>query len=323
MTYAVRVHKPGGPDALVWEPVTIAEPGPGQLLVRQTYAGVNFIDIYHRTGLYPLPAPFTPGFEAAGVVEAVGPDVTRFKAGDRIVYTGVAGGYAEARLLDERYAIALPDDIPERVAAAVFLRGLTVDFLLGHVYPVRPGETVLIHAAAGGVGLIFSQWAAARGATVIGVVSSEEKADLARRNGCRHALVSGRDDVVARVLEISGGEKLPVVYDSVGRDTFEQSLQCLRPLGLLVSFGNASGPVPPFEIGRLAAMGSLKVTRCTLTTATEIPALYQSLASSLFDALRHKLLTPEIHQAWPLKDAREAQIALESRRTTGSTVLEI
>jgi NADPH2:quinone reductase len=256
-------------------------------------------------------------------VEAVGAGVTRFKVGDRIVYTGATGGYAQARLLDERYAVALPDDISERVAAAVFLRGLTVDFLLAHVYPVQRGETVLIHAAAGGVGLIFCQWAAARGATVIGVVSSEEKAELARRNGCHHALVSGCDDVVARVLEISNGEKLPVVYDSVGRDTFEQSLQCLRPLGLLVSFGNASGPVPPFEMGRLAAMGSLKVTRCTLTTATAIPTLYQSLASSLFDALRKKLLTPEIHQAWPLKDARHAQIALESRRTTGSTVLEI
>jgi NADPH2:quinone reductase len=323
MKHAIRVHRPGGPGALVWEPVTVGAPGPTELRIRQTVIGVNFIDIYHRTGLYPLPTPFIPGFEATGVVEAVGSAVTAFSPGDRVVYTGVPGAYAEERLLEERQAIALPADIPDRVAAAVFVRGLTVDFLLSHVYPVQAGQTVLIHAAAGGVGLLFSQWAAARGAEVIGVVSTEAKAQLARRNGCHHVILSGQEDLVARVSEITGGRKLPVVYDSVGRDTFQRSLECLQPLGLLVSFGNASGPVPPLEISKLAAMGSLKVTRCTIATATARPALYQQLADSLFAMLRAGKLDPNINQAWPLAEAAAAQIALESRATTGSTILEV
>lgn len=323
MPNAIRVHQAGGPEALIWESVAIGAPGSGELRIRQTFAGVNFIDIYHRSGLYPLPTPFTPGYEAVGVVQAVGPGVTRFEPGDRVVYTGVTGGYAEERLLAENHAIHLPAEIPDRVAAAVFLRGLTVDLLLNHVHPVKNGDTVLIHAAAGGVGLLFSQWARALGVEVIGTVSSEAKAALAIENGCHHVILTGKEDLVARVKEITGGRRLPVVYDSIGRDTFQQSLECLQPLGTLVSFGNASGPVPPFEISRLAAMGSLKVTRCTLATATAIPDFYQRLAESLFKMLRSDKLTPHIHRCWPLEQAAEAQIALASRQTTGSMILEV
>jgi NADPH2:quinone reductase len=323
MTHAIRVHQTGGPDVLVWEPVAVSAPGPTELRLRQTYIGVNFIDIYHRIGLYPLPTPFIPGIEAAGVVDAVGSSVTRFKTGDRVVYNGALGAYAEVRLLEERQAFLLPPEISERTAAAVYARGLTVDFLLSHVYPVKSGETVLIHAAAGGVGLLFCQWAAARGAEVIGVVSTEAKAELASANGCHHVIMSGQDDLVARVRDITSGRMLPVVYDSVGRDTFEASLQCLRPLGLLVSFGNASGAVPPFEIAKLAIMGSLKITRPTIATATAQPALYDQLVQSLFAMLQDGRLNANVHQSWPLKDAAMAHLALASRQTIGSTILEV
>jgi NADPH2:quinone reductase len=323
MPHAMRVHATGGSDALVWEPVEIGAPGPSQLRIRHTFVGVNFIDIYHRSGLYPLPVPFVPGFEGVGIVEAVGTDVTRFKPGDRVVYTGVPGAYAEERLLEALQAVALPSDIPDRVAAGAFARGLTVGLLLGRVYPLNAGEVTLIHAAAGGVGLLFSQWASALGATVIGVVGTEVKARAARDGGCQHVLVSPGERLADEVAQITSGRMLPVVYDSVGRDTFLQSLQCLAPFGMMVSFGNASGPVPPFEISRLAAMGSLKLTRCTIATATANPALYAELSASLFEMLRQQKLRPVIGQVWPLSRAAEAQVALESRSTVGSSILEV
>ncbi len=322
MTMALRVPSPGGPEALRWEAIEVGPPGATELKVRHTFVGVNFIDIYHRTGLYPLESPQVPGYEGVGVVEAVGQAVKRFRPGDRIVYTGVTGAYAQARLLDERHAIALPNDIPDRTAAAVFVRGLTVDFLLSHVYPAKRGETVLIHAAAGGVGLLFCQWAAARGVRTLGVVSTAEKAALARENGCNEIIMAG-EDLVEKVRALTGGAMLSVVYDSVGQATFDASLRCLRPFGLMVSFGNASGPVPPFAIGRLAGLGSLKVTRCTVNTATAIPSMYEGMAKSLFEMLRSGALRPHIHGVWPLREAAAAQEALASRATMGSLILEV
>ena len=252
MPHAIRIHQTGGPEVLKWEPVEVGDPGPGQVRLRQHAAGLNFIDVYHRTGFYPQPLPFTPGVEAAGVVESVGPDVDNVKAGDRVAYAGPIGGYAEVRLIDADRLVALPDAIGFDEAAAMMLQGMTARMLLRSVFPVTKGDMILIHAAAGGVGLILSQWAAALGATVIGTVSTEEKAELARAHGCAHPIIYGKQDFVAEVDRITDGAKLPVVYDSVGRDTFMKSLDCLRPRGLMVSFGQSSrfggsrcaGPLP-------------------------------------------------------------------------------
>jgi NADPH2:quinone reductase len=323
MPHAIRVHKTGGPEVLSWEEVEIGDPGPGQARLRQEAAGLNFIDVYHRTGLYPQPLPFTPGTEGAGVVEAVGPDVTNVKPGDRVAYAGPVGGYAEERLIDADRLVKLPKGITTEQAAGMMLQGMTAQMLLRSVFPVAKGDTILIHAAAGGVGLIMCQWAAALGATVIGTVGTEEKAELAREHGCAHPIVYSRQDFVAEVQRITNGEKLPVVYDSVGRDTFLRSLDCLRVRGLMVSFGQSSGPVEPFSPNILAQKGSLYLTRPTLFHYITTRRQLEQSASELFAMISSGKVKVEVQQRFPLKDAAEAQRALEQRKTTGSTILTI
>lgn len=323
MPHAIRVHAPGGPEALQWEPVEVGEPGPGQVRIRQQAAGLNFIDVYHRTGLYPQPLPFTPGVEGAGVVEALGPDVTSLKVGDRVACGGPIGGYAEERLIPADRLVTLPDSISFDQAAAMMLQGMTAHMLLRSVYRVKTGDTILVHAAAGGVGLILCQWAKALGATVIGTVGSEEKAELARNHGCDHPIVYTRQDFVAEVERITGGAKLPVVYDGVGRDTFIKSLDCLARRGMMVSYGNASGPVEPFQPVLLAQKGSLFLTRPTLFDYTLDRADLERAASELFDMVASGKVKIEVKQRFPLSQAAEAHRALEARQTSGSTILTI
>ena len=323
MTHAIRIHETGGPEVLKWEEVEVGDPGPGQVRIRQEAAGLNFIDVYHRTGLYAQEMPFTPGVEGAGIVEAVGANVINVKQGDRVAYAGPIGGYAEERLIEADRLVKLPDSISCEQAAGMMLQGMTAQMLLRSVYTVKDGDTILVHAAAGGVGLIMCQWASALGATVIGTVSTEEKAELARANGCAHPILYTSQDFVAEVSRIMNGEKLPVVYDSVGRDTFMKSLDCLRPRGLMVSFGNASGAPDPMPPNVLAQKGSLYLTRPTLYNyiATR-PELEQS-AGELFDVVSSGKVKVEIKQRFPLKNAAEAQRQLEARKTTGSTILTI
>ena len=323
MTHAIRVHETGGPDVLRWEEVEVGEPGAGQVTLRQEAAGLNYIDVYHRIGLYPQPLPFTPGVEGAGVVEAVGPGVTGLKAGDRVAYAGPTGGYAEVRVIDADRLVKAPDSISCEQAASMMLKGMTAHMLLRSVHRVEPGETILIHAAAGGVGLIVCQWAKALGATVIGTVGSDEKAELARAHGCDHPIVYTRQDFAAEVERITEGKKLPVVYDSVGKDTFLKSLDCLRPRGLMVSFGNASGPVDPVPPGILAQKGSLFLTRPTLFHYIADRAELEMAARELFDVVESGKVKIEIKQRFALKDAAEAHRALEARKTSGSTILTI
>ena len=322
MPHAIRVHQLGGPEVLRWEAIDLPEPEAGQVRVRQSAIGLNFIDVYHRTGLYPPPQlPFTPGLEAAGVVTAVGPGVTGLTPGDRVGYTDVLGAYAEERNLPAERVLTLPDDIAERDAAALLLKGMTAAYLLHRTYAVQAGETILVHAAAGGVGQLLCRWAAHLGATVIGTVGNDAKAAIARDCGCQHPLVWGRDDVVARVRELTAGEGVPVVYDSVGRDSFEVSLDCLRPFGLLASFGQSSGKVPPLDVTRLSAKGSLYLTRPTLMHHIRRRADLTSLAAKLFGAVRSGAVSAGIAQTYPLAEAARAHADLEARRTTGSTVL--
>lgn len=322
MPHAIRVHQFGGPEAMVWEEVEVGEPGPGQVRLRHTAVGLNFIDVYHRTGLYPQPLPLTPGSEAAGVVEAVGPGVTDFQVGDRVGYcSGPVGAYAEARLFPADRLVKLPDWLDDRTAAAMLLQGMTARYLLRKTYPVRKGDTVLVHAAAGGVGLIACQWASALGATVIGTVGTEEKAELARAHGCHHPIVYTRDDFVARTKELTGGRGVHVVYDGIGKDTFEQSLDCLRTLGMMVSFGNASGPVPPIPPAMLGLRGGLFLTRPSLFHYTAAREDLLETAADLFSVVKDGRVKINVHQTFALKDAAEAHRALESRKTTGSTVL--
>jgi NADPH2:quinone reductase len=323
MPHAIRVHEAGAPEVLKWEEVDVGEPGPGQVRLRQEAAGLNFIDVYHRTGLYPQPLPFTPGVEGAGVVEAVGEGVADLKVGDRVAYGGPVGGYAEARLVPADRLVKLPDTISSEQAAAMMLQGMTAEMLLKRVYPVKSGETILVHAAAGGVGLILCQWAKALGATVIGTVSSDEKAELARANGCDHPIIYTRQDFVAEVERITEGAKVAVVYDGVGKDTFMKSLDCLARRGMMASFGNASGPVEPFDALLLARKGSLFLTRPTLYDYTFDAADLQQSARSLFDVVGSGKVRIEIGQRFALADAAEAHRALEERRTRGSTVLTI
>lgn len=323
MPHAIRVHETGGPGVLKWEEIDVGEPGPGQVRLRQEAAGLNFIDVYHRTGLYPQPLPFTPGVEGAGVVEAVGPDVTGLKIGDRVAYAGPIGGYAEVRLIDADRLVKLPDAISSEQAAAAMLQGMTVHMLLRRVYPVKAGDTILIHAAAGGVGLIACQWAKALGATVIGTVGNDDKAALARANGCDHPIVYTREDFVAEVDRITAGKKLPVVYDSVGKDSFLKSLDCLAPRGMMVSFGNASGPPDPFPPGLLAQKGSLFLTRPTLFNYIATRPELEEAAGEVFAMLASGKVKVEVKQRFALKDAAEAHRALEGRKTSGSTVLSI
>jgi NADPH2:quinone reductase len=323
MPHAIRIHETGGPEVLKWEEVQVGDPDAGQARIRQEAAGLNFIDVYHRTGLYPQKLPFTPGVEGAGVVQAIGSGVANVKVGDRVAYAGGTGGYAEERLIDAAKLVKLPDAITSEQAAAMMLQGMTAHMLLRSVYPVKSGDMILVHAAAGGVGLIMCQWAAALGATVIGTVSTEEKAELARAHGCAHPIVYTRQDFVAEVAAMSAGEKLPVVYDGVGRDTFMKSLDCLHRRGVMVSFGNASGAVDPFPPALLAQKGSLFLTRPTLFDYVATRPELERAASDLFDIVLSGKVKIEVKQRFALKDAAEAHRALEARKTTGSTVLTI
>lgn len=323
MPHAIRIHETGGPEVLKWEEVEVGDPGPGQAKLRQEAAGLNFIDVYHRTGLYKQELPFIPGTEGAGVVESVGPGVTGMKPGDRVAYAGPIGGYAQERLIDADRLVKLPKAISFEQAAAMMLQGMTVHMLLREVHRVEPGETILIHAAAGGVGLIACQWAKALGATVIGTVSSDEKAALARAHGCDHPIVYTRQDFVAEVERITAGKKLPVVYDSVGRDTFLKSLDCLAPRGLMVSFGNASGPVEPISPLLLSQKGSLFLTRPTLFSYIARRAELEAAAAGLFGMVESGKVRIDVNQRFALRDAAEAHRALEARQTSGSTVFTI
>jgi NADPH2:quinone reductase len=322
MNHAIRLHETGGPEKLVWEEVPVPSPKPGEALVRHAAVGLNFIDIYFRTGLYKVPSlPAVIGMEAAGTVEAVGEGVEDLKPGDRVAYAmGPIGAYSQLRTIRADVLVKLPDDIPSETAAAMMLQGLTAQYLLRRTHKLQAGETILVHAAAGGVGLILTQWAKALGATVIGTVGSEAKAEIARAHGCDHVILS-TDDIAARVSEITHGARLPVVYDSIGRDTFTASLDCLAPYGLLVSYGNASGPVTGVDIGILAAKGSLFVTRPTLATHTAKRADLLAMSEDLFAVVRSGKVKIEVNQTYPLKDASEAHRALESRKTTGSSLL--
>ena len=323
MAHAIRVHEIGGPEVLRWEEIETADPGPDQVLLRQEAVGLNFIDVYHRTGLYPQPLPFTPGTEGAGTVEKVGSDVTHVKVGDRVAYAGPLGGYAEQRLIDADRLVKLPDDISAEQAAGMMLQGMTAQMLLRSVFPVAKGDTILIHAAAGGVGLILCQWASAIGATVIGTVGTDEKGELARAHGCAHPIIYSKQDFVAEVQRITDGEKLPVVYDSVGRDTFMRSLDCLKVRGLMVSFGQSSGSVDAFSPNLLAQKGSLYLTRPTLFHYIASRQQLEQSAKELFAVVSSGKVKIEVQQRFPLRDAAEAHRALQARKTTGSTILTI
>lgn len=322
MTHAVRIHSYGGPEMLRWDDVPTPSPGPGEALIKHTAIGLNFIDVYFRTGLYKAPSlPATIGMEGAGVVTAVGDGVTEIAVGQRVAYAGgPIGAYATERAIRADRLVVLPDGITDQQAASAMLQGLTTQYLLRRTYVVKPGDPVLIHAAAGGVGLLMVQWARHLGAVVIGVVGTEAKAALAREHGAHHVLV-GYDDLPGKIRQITGGAMVPVVYDSVGKDTFAVSLDCLAPLGLFVSYGNASGPVPPFEPAILAAKGSLFFTRPTLATYTAKRADLLASASDLFGVLASGAVRTTVNQSFPLREAAEAHRALEERRTTGSTVL--
>lgn len=321
MVAAIRVHKVGGPDVLTYEEVEVGAPGPGQIRIRQKACGINFIDTYYRTGLYPAQLPFIPGNEAGGDVVAVGEGVTEFKAGDRVTYNITHGGYAAERLLPAERAVKLPEGISYEQAAGMMLKGMTARYLLRMVHKVQKGDIVLMHAAAGGVGVIISQWANALGATVIGTVGSEEKAALAKANGCHHVIQYRKEDFVARVKEITGGKLCDVVYDGVGKDTFPGSLDCLRPRGMFATFGNASGPVPAFDPLLLQRKGSLFMTRPTLVHYTATRADLLDCANDLLDVVKSGKVKIPVNQSYPLKDAAKAHRDLESRHTTGSSIL--
>jgi NADPH2:quinone reductase len=323
MTRAIRIHETGGAEVLRWEEVEVGQSGPGEARIRQTAIGLNFIDTYHRSGLYPLPAlPATLGMEGAGVVEEVGPEVNEVKVGDRVAYAAVPiGAYAEVRLMPARRLVVLPDDISDVQAAGMMLKGMTSEYLVRRTYQVQAGDAILVHAAAGGVGLILCQWAKHLGATVIGTVGTEEKAALARAHGCDHPVVYTRENFVERVQGLTGGAGVPVVYDSVGKDTFLHSLDCLRPRGLLVSYGQSSGAIPPFNVGEMSAKGSLYLTRPALMTYTARREDLLTSAAELFEAVRAGVVRIEIKQTYALKDAVAAHRDLEARKTTGSTVL--
>jgi NADPH:quinone reductase len=322
MPKAIRITTTGGPEVMRWEDVEVGEPGEGQARVRHTAVGVNYIDTYHRSGLYPLPLPTGLGSEAAGVVEAVGPGVTVVKPGDRVAYAGGGpGSYAEVRVLPAGVLVPIPDGVTDQTAAAIMLKGMTSQYLIRRTYPVKAGETILFHAAAGGVGLIACQWLKALGATVIGTVGSDEKTAIARAHGCEHVIVSTREDVSGRVREITGGAGVPVVYDSVGKDTFLASLDCLKPLGLMVSFGNASGKVAPFDIGILSQKGSLYLTRPTLATYTANRADLEATAREVFEVIREGKVKVEIRHSYPIAEAVQVHRDLEGRRTVGSIVM--
>jgi len=321
MPHAIRMHETGGPEVMRWEEVEVGQPGPGEVRVRNTALGLNFIDTYHRTGLYPMPLPTTLGMEGAGVVEAVGPKVKGFKAGDRVAYANPIGSYAEVCLRPVARLLKIPTGVDDKIAAAIMLKGMTAWYLCKRTFKVGKGQTILVHAAAGGVGQILSQWAKYLGATVIGTVGSEEKAALAKKAGCKHVIVTSKEDFVARVKEITKGQGVPVVYDGVGKDTFMGSLDCLAPRGYMVSFGNASGAVTQFNPGLLAAKGSLFLTRPTLFNYTATPEDLAAAARDLFAVVKKKVVKISINQTYPLREAAQAHRDLEARKTTGSTIL--
>jgi NADPH:quinone reductase len=322
MAKAIRIHTVGGPEVMEFVDVEVGEPGPGEARVRQAACGLNYIDVYFRTGAYPQPLPAGLGMEGAGVVEAVGPGVTHVKPGDRVAYAGrPTGAYAEARVMPAAILVKLPEAIDLETGAAMMLQGLTVQYLFRRTFALQGGETILFHAAAGGVGLIACQWARAQGITMIGTVGSDEKAELAKAHGCTHAINYNTENFVERVKEITGGKGVPVVYDSIGKDTFMGSLDCLSPLGMMVSFGSASGAVPPFGLNELASRGSLFVTRPTLVTYTAKREDLENMAAELFNMVLGNKIKIEVNQRYALKDVAQAHRDLEARKTTGSTIL--
>jgi NADPH2:quinone reductase len=323
MTKGIRIHETGGPDVMKWEDIEVGDPGPGQVRIKQTAVGLNYIDVYFRTGLYPAELPAIIGMEAAGVIEAVGEGVTEFAVGDRVAYPMVPGAYCEARCIPTLKVVKLPDAIDDQTAAAMMLKGLTAQYLLFRTYKVKPGDTILVYAAAGGVGLIMCQWAKKLGATVIGCVGSEDKAELAMANGCDHPILYRDEDIPTRVKELTGGKGVAAAYDSIGKATFMDSLDSLAPFGVLATFGNASGKVEPFDPGILAPKGSLYVTRPTLGTHTATRELVLDGTKHLFDAVTSGDVKIQVNQTYPLKDVAKAHADLEGRKTTGSTVFTV
>lgn len=321
MPYAIRIYENGGPDVMRWEEVEVAEPGAGEVRVRNTAVGLNYIDTYHRSGLYPMPMPMILGSEGAGVIEKLGPRVKGFKVGDRVAYAQPIGAYAEVLNRPVARLVKIPAGIEDATAAAMMLKGMTAWYLVRRTYKVKSGETILVHAAAGGVGQILCQWAKHLGATVIGTVGSEEKAALAKKAGCKHVIVTSKEKIPERVKAITKGKGVPVVYDGVGKDTFNDSLDCLAPLGLMASFGNASGAVPPVNIGILAQKGSLFLTRPTLVNYTATPEDLATAARELFSVVKKGAVKIKINQTYPLREAAQAHVDLQNRKTTGSTVL--
>ncbi|RZI43692.1 quinone oxidoreductase [Herbaspirillum sp. HC18] len=322
MAKAIRINTVGGPEVMEYVDVEVGEPGPGEARVRQMACGLNYIDVYFRTGAYPQPLPAGLGMEGAGVVEAVGEGVTHVKAGDRVAYAGrPPGAYAELRVMPAAVLVKLPDSIDFETGAAMMLQGLTVQYLFRRTFPLKGGETILFHAAAGGVGLIACQWARALGVTMIGTVGSDEKAALAKAHGCTHTINYNKENFVERVKDLTGGKGVPVVYDSIGKDTFIGSLDCLSPLGTMVSFGSASGPVPPFGLNELASRGSLFITRPTLFTYSAKREDLDAMAADLFEMVQSGKIKIDINQRYALKDVAQAHRDLEARKTTGSTIL--
>ena len=321
MPHVIRIHQNGGPEQLRWEEVAVGDPGPGEVRVRNTAVGLNYIDTYHRSGLYPMPLPLVLGSEGAGVVEAVGPKVKEFKVGDHVAYAQPIGAYAEVLLRPVARLVKIPAGIKDETAAAMMLKGMTAWYLCRRTYRVKKGDTIVVHAAAGGVGQILCQWAKHLGATVIGTVGSDEKVALAKKAGCKHVVVMSREKLSERVKTITKGKGVPVVYDGVGKDTFMESLDCLAPLGLMASFGNASGAVAPVNIGILAQKGSLFLTRPTLVNYTSAREDLLTAARELFAVVKKGAVKITINQRYPLREAAQAHRDLESRKTTGSTVL--
>jgi NADPH2:quinone reductase len=322
ITNAIRVHKQGGPEEMKWEEVALPEIQKGDVLIKHTAIGLNYIDTYHRSGLYTMPVPLTLGIEGAGVIEEAGESVKDLKVGDRVAYASPpTGSYAERKVMPADRLVKIPDDISDEVAAAIMLKGMTVEYLVRRTYNVKAGQAVLFHAAAGGVGLIACQWLKAIGAIVIGTVGSDEKAALAKENGCDHTILYREEDFVAKVKEITNGEGVPVVYDGIGKDTAIQGLDCLSPLGMMVIFGNASGNAPPIDTGLLAAKGSLFLTRPTLMTYNAKRADLVESAQQLFNMVGSGKINISINARYALKDAAQAHKDLESRKTTGSTLL--
>ena len=324
MTKAIRIHATGGPEVLKWEDIEVGEPGPGQVRLQQSACGLNYIDVYGRSGMYPVgDLPAVLGMEGVGVIDAIGEGVDNFATGDRVAYPMNLGAYAEVRLIDASVLVSLPDSISDETAAAMMLKGLAAHYLLHRTYPVQAGDSILVYAAAGGVGLILCQWASLLGANVIGCVGSAEKAQLAKDNGCHHTILYRDEDIASRVRELTDGVGVAAAYDSIGKATFAASLDSLRPFGVLATYGNASGPVEPFNPGILAAKGSLYVTRPTLATHISTPALLNEGARRLLDVVSSGQVQVRINQTMPLADCAVAHRQLEARETTGSTVLKI